>query len=381
MRCLIFVVLCIALTGCTRAQSDDRTEEADVGSCEPIDATVSSDPAIASVTTAAVDWLSSLDEGTAQQVRYCLGDQEMHSWTNVPGTRSGGIELRDLTKEQQRLAWDLIGAFLSESGTVKAKLIAHEITQRARATPLGSHTVALFGNPKHDGAWGFQLDGHHLALNFLVHEADLVLAPAFLGAQPLSVNGQAPLIDEARLGRDLIQAFTQQERALAKQDALISRDVVVGSGRGQLDRGRTYDVSKFEGIGVQIASLSEQSANIVNELIDEYVNNLAEPFAGRVRATVDASIEQGYIVFDNRDTDIYYRIFVPRRMLIEYNDVSSDHVHTIFRLLGDEPFSDYGAYAELGKVPDTIAEHYRTSPHHQVALNTAISQRLTTRSN
>lgn len=371
MHCFLLTTLCLALTGCARGQSDGT----DIAMCPPIDVSVSDDPDVLSITIAAVNWLSSLDEGTVQRVRYCLGDQEMHSWTNVPGRRSGGIELRELTKKQQQLAWNLVARFMSESGTAKARLITNEITQSARATPLGSHTVALFGDPRLDGAWGFQVDGHHLALNFLVHEADIILAPAFLGAQPLSVNGQAPLIDEARLGRDLIQAFTQDERAQAKQDALISRDVIVGSGRGQLDRGRTYDVSKFDGIGVRIASLSNQSANVVNDVIDEYINNLAEPFAGRVRETVDSSIEKGYVVYDNRGEDIYYRIFVPNRMLIEYNDVSSDHVHTIFRLLGDEPFSDYGAFAEIGKVPDTIAEHYRTSPHHQMALNMKRSKR------
>ncbi len=381
MRWFVFLALCLTLTGCARGQTDENSGGTDSAVCPPIDVSVSDDPTVASITTAAVNWLSSLDEGTAQRVRYCLGDPEMHSWTNVPGERSGGIELRELTKEQQQLAWNLVTMFMSESGTAKARLIANEITQRARATPLGSHTVALFGDPRQDGAWGFQLDGHHLALNFLVQESDIILAPAFIGTQPLSVNGQAPLIDEARLGRDLIQVFTEEERNLAKQDALIGRDVIVGSGRGHLDRGRTYDVSQFDGIGVRIASLSNQSANVVNDLIDEYINNLAEPFAGRVRVTVDESIEEGFVVYDTRNEDIYYRVFVPNRMLIEYNDVSSDHVHTVFRLLGDESFSDYGAYAASGSAPRTIAEHYSTSPHHQIALSVSPTKRSTARSN
>lgn len=370
MRLVSFLVVCAAVAGCTRAQSDSSGESSDLAACESIDVVVSDDPAVVPITAAAVSWVSSLDEGTMKQARYCLGDAEMHSWTNVPGTRSGGIELREMSAEQQQLAWDLVAKLLSESGLVKARLIANEITQVARAAPLGSHTVALFGDPRQDGAWGFQVDGHHLALNFLVQEADIVLAPAFLGAQPLSVNGRAPLVDEARLGHDLIEALTEEERSLARQDALIGRDVVVGSGRGQLDRGRTYDVSKFEGVGAPIAKLSTRSANVVDELIDEYINNLAEPFAGRVRARVDEFLQDGFVVYDNRDEDIYYRIFVPNRMLIEYNDVSSDHVHTIMRLLGESPFSDYGEYARQASYPRTIAEHYRTAPHHQVALNT-----------
>lgn len=368
MRLLVSLLVCTALVGCNSAQSGSERNRSNIESCEATSATISDDPAVAHITAAAVRWMESLDVGMAQQARYCLGDAEMHSWTNVPGTRSGGIELREMSTEQQKLAWDLIARLLSESGFVKAKLIANEITQIARAAPLGSHTVALFGDPGQEGAWGFQVDGHHLALNFVVQGADIVLAPAFLGAQPLSVNGRAPLMDEARLGRDLIQTFTATERALAKQDALIGRDVLVGSGRGQLDRGRAYDVAKFEGVGAPISELSKETANVVNEVIDEYVNNLAEPFAGRVRATVDESLRAGYVVYDNRDEEIYYRIYVPNRMLIEYNDISSNHVHTILRLFGEEPFSDYGEYAQQSSYPRTIAEHYRTASHHQVAL-------------
>lgn len=369
MRCVTFALLGVMLAGCSQAQSDANGDDENALACEALDYTVSDDPAVVSVTAAAVRWLTSLDESATQRVRYCLGDREMHSWTNVPGTRSGGIELREMSRDQQELAWNVVSKFMSESGLVKARLIANEITQAARATPLGSHTVAIFGDPRQDGAWGFQVDGHHLALNFLVQEADVILAPAFLGAQPLSVNGGAPLIDESRLGRDLIAAFTKEERNRAKQDALIGRDVLVGSGRGQQDQGRSYDVSRFNGVGMEIGALSNQSANLVNDLVDEYVNNLAEPFAGRVRATVDEELESGFVVFDNRGDDIYYRIFVPDRILIEYNDVRSDHVHTILRLVGEDPYTDYGAYAQRNLVPRTIAEHYETAPHHQVAYS------------
>ncbi len=369
MRCITFALLGVMLAGCSQAQSDANGDDENALACEVLDYTVSDDPAAVSVTAAAVRWLTSLDESMTQRVRYCLGDREMHSWTNVPGTRSGGIELREMSRDQQELAWNVVSKFMSESGLVKARLIANEITQAARATPLGSHTVAIFGDPRQDGAWGFQVDGHHLALNFLVQEADVILAPAFLGAQPLSVNGGAPLFDESRLGRDLIAAFTKEERTRAKQDALIGRDVLVGSGRGQQDQGRSYDVSRFNGVGMEIGALSNQSANLVNDLVDEYVNNLAEPFAGRVRSTVDEELEKGFVVFDNRGDDIYYRIFVPDRVLIEYNDIRSDHVHTILRLLGEEPYTDYGAYAHSDLTPRTIAEHYQTASHHQVAYS------------
>ena len=358
----VALTLTLILASCGERRAEYPAE------CNAPDQSLGSDPAIESVTAHAVAWLNSLDQNLSSKVRYCLGDREMHAWTNVPGDRTGGIEMREMSRTQQDLAWDLVAGLMSESGVRKARLIATEITQAARATPLGSHTVVMFGSPQESRTWGLQVDGHHLALNFLVQGSGVILAPAFLGTQPLSVDGRAPLRDEARLGRDLIASFSAAERGMAQQDDVISRDVVVGSGGGQQDRGLQFNVSRFDGVGLPIRSLQNPAANVVNEIIDEYVNNLAEPFAGEVRAKIDVALHNGYVVYDTRNEDVYYRVYVPNYMLIEYNDVSSDHVHTVFRLLGDQDFSDYGAYAHRSHAPRTIAEHFETAPHHQIAL-------------
>lgn len=365
LRLAAFIGACALTFGCANADTPQVSSIHADGSCAAPSVQISDDPHVVAVAGAAKAWLDSLDENLKERVRFCLGDEEMHSWTNVPGTRTGGIEFRDMNREQQDLAWELLRLFMSEEGYTKANLIATEITQTARAVPLGSHSLVLFGDPAHDGAWGFQVDGHHLALNFLVQSSDVILAPAFLGAQPLSANGRSPLGDEANLGRLLIATLMESERVAAKQDSLIGRDVVVGSGRGHVDRGLQYDVTAFDGIGMPIADLGESSRMVVDDLILEYLNNLAPPFANRVLDLVDASAAHGYVVFDERDSDIYYRIYIPQRLLIEYNDVRHDHVHTIVRLLGDDGFSDYGEYAQGTSAPLTLANHYLSAAHHR----------------
>ena len=360
---IAFFFVYATLVGCGQIDiaSAERAEE-----CDPQTITQSTDPQIQALSKAASQFLDSLDEATAAQLQYCIGDAEMHSWTNVPGSRSGGIELRQLTQDQQHLAWDLVNSMMSDHGYAKARLIATEITQVARAAPLGSHTVVLFGDPRTNGIWGMQIDGHHLALNFLVYQSELLLAPAFLGTQPRSVNGQAPLKNETMLGHRLVDAFNQQERTTAKQGGQIGNDVIVGSGRSHEDRGRLYDVTQFDGVGMALASLSDSSRVAVEELVDEYVYNLAPPFAGTVRDLIDTDFERGFVTFDTRGEDLYYRVYIPDRMLIEYNDINSTHVHTIFRLLGEQPFTDYGALtAQLTNAPRTIAEHYDLADHHR----------------
>ena len=47
-----------------------------------------------------------------------------------------------------------------------------------------SFNFALFGEPSPTQPWGWQLQGHHLALNCLVINGQLVLTPTFMGAEP-----------------------------------------------------------------------------------------------------------------------------------------------------------------------------------------------------
>ncbi len=47
-----------------------------------------------------------------------------------------------------------------------------------------SYNFALYGEPSETGPWGWQIFGHHAALNCLVAGTQLVISPVFLGAEP-----------------------------------------------------------------------------------------------------------------------------------------------------------------------------------------------------
>ena len=315
------------------------------------------------------NWVASLDQSLRQRAQYCLGDPEQHAWTNVPGRRSGGIRLGDQSEMQQDLVWNVLDGFLSDEGFWRAQLIATDIEVASGAGPTADYTVALFGDPSVEGAWGFQFDGHHLALNFVVHGDDVILAPAFIGTQPLSVGNEAPLGQATELGRSLIAMLNANERDLANAVDLLGRDVHAGSGRGQDDRGRLFDVNVFDGIGAPISALSESSKSAIVEIQSEYINNLSEPFAGRVRTKLESMLDAGFFAFEMDGERMYYRIYVPNGILIEYNDVSEDHIHTVTRLLGSDALSDYGMWADVQRETMTIEEHHLLAEHHQRDLS------------
>ena len=51
-----------------------------------------------------------------------------------------------------------------------------------------SYNIALYGEPDLRAPWGWQLFGHHCAVNCLVVEGRMVVSPVFLGAEPDEID-------------------------------------------------------------------------------------------------------------------------------------------------------------------------------------------------
>ena len=75
-----------------------------------------------------------------------------------------------------------------------------------------SYIFCLFGRPSMSEPWGWQLFGHHLVLNCFVMGEQLVLTPAFWGAEP-SYADHGPFKG--------IRIFQDEERAGIEADALV----------------------------------------------------------------------------------------------------------------------------------------------------------------
>lgn len=83
-----------------------------------------------------------------------------------------------------------------------------------------SHNIALYGVPDPVAPWGWQLFGHHAALNCLVLEGRMVLSPVFLGAEPNEIDegphaGAPSFTTRIATATDLMAALTPEQRATA----------------------------------------------------------------------------------------------------------------------------------------------------------------------
>ena len=92
-----------------------------------------------------------------------------------------------------------------------------------------SYIFCLFGEPSATEPWGWQLFGHHLVLNCFVLGQQMVLTPAFWGAEP-NYADHGPFKG--------IRLFQDEERAGAEADARVHAGAAEARHRRAFDDGR-----------------------------------------------------------------------------------------------------------------------------------------------
>ena len=247
---------------------------------------------------------------------------------------------------------------MSDDGYTKVSLITKWTETHINPSFWESNPyyIALFGNPETDGSWGFQLDGHHLALNFLVHGDAVFIVPAFIGTRPATVNGTEVLGNERGNAFALRNSLEEHQRTKAIQTG--RRGLQVGPGRST-DPFLNYDYSEFVGVGLKASEMSAPQKEHLRNLIKTYVYNLETEFADVWMADIDAGLDDTYFVWIGGTTindPIYYRVFNPA-IWIEFNHEGGlDHIHTITRAPNGERL-----------------RHFRLEPRSQDALRTLCS--------
>ncbi|MDE0009501.1 MAG: DUF3500 domain-containing protein [Candidatus Poribacteria bacterium] len=348
-------------------------------------AEISTKPSIVALASVMKSFRASLSSELLDAASFPLGHKESYCWSNFPpGTRGdrGGIRFEGLSTEQLTLFYKVLDAFLSDDGYTKVSLITKDVeTHLSKIRPgfwdPNHYHIALFGNPDLEGSWGFQLDGHHLALNFLVHGDEVSIVPAFIGSEPATINGIKVLQDERGNAFALLNSLDMNQRKQAIQTG--RRRLQVGPGRSE-DPYLNYDYSDFVGVGLKASEMNDSQKENLRNLIKTYVYNLETEFADIWMADIDAGIDDTYFVWiggTTTDDPIYYRVFNPA-VWIEFNNEGDaggsgrgrgsrggnlEHIHTITRSPNGK---DYGIFA-LNHGPKTLLEHYALEDHHKMS--------------
>src|SRR5579864_5523818 len=164
------------------------------------------------------------------------------AFTYTPKERKG-VALREMTSSQKHLAEALMSAGLSQQGIIKAHTIM-SLDQVLKDMEKGGamerdpekYYVSIFGEPAEQGAWGYRFEGHHISLNFSIVNGRVASSPSFFGANPAEVRegpraGLRALANEEDLGRKLIKALTDAQRAIAIVDKNAYKDIITFDSR------------------------------------------------------------------------------------------------------------------------------------------------------
>jgi hypothetical protein len=255
------------------------------------------------------------------------------------------------------LAHALLSAGLSQRGYIKAVSIM-SLDEILRILENGTGPVrdperyffSIFGEPSETGIWGYRVEGHHVSQNFTIVNGKVLVAPSFFGANPAEVRegprkGLRVLGREEDLGRAFIQSLTPEQKKTAIVSADAPGEILTGPARKAALKGQPS--------GIAASKLTSQQRELLQNLLDEYCNNVPEQVAQLREDQIKKAAGNLYFAWAGGEQvgqPHYYRIQSPA-FLIEYDDTqnNANHIHTVWRDIE----GDFGL--------DLLKEHYQTS--------------------
>lgn len=306
---------------------------------------------------ATVAWLDSLGLEREKQACFSMEHAERRAWSNLPHTMFArqGIAFGEMSDAQRRAAHELLRQVLSSGGYLRVTgimrgddILASFFAQpKEGETPRYGHDyywLGVFGDPRGQGPWGLQLDGHHLGVNMTAADGQLRVTPTFLGGNPVEVHegpyaGWRVLAQLDEVGLQLYRSLSEKQRALAVIAKKSPGDILAGPTKGGL-------IGKQQGIPV--ASLDREQREMVEELVREYVTTYRRELSAHAMHEFRKDLEEGASfawLGGDEDQPYAYRIHGPRTW-VEFSNVPGtgspqvgmNHIHAVWRRLGD----DYG---------------------------------------
>lgn len=322
---------------------------------------------------AAANFLQSLDNGQLSKIQFPVDDIEWRKWLNVDNGiyERQGVSLKELSAEQKRLAWDLLASSLSARGLEQARNIMKtdqtlkELNNGREIFDEELYFFTVMGTPSEQQPWGWQIDGHHLAINFFVLGDQVVFSPAFMGAEPIFTTtgkhkGNVLFQDEQNLGLALMRSFNQDQQSIAHIDEKRRVNMAAAGFKDNL-------VLDYQGIAYGQLTASQQTALL--ELTEQYIGKMRDGHAAVKMSEFKAHLDDTYFGWAGAADEqavFYYRIHSPV-VLIEFDHQgpvgvrlkngsrgpTRNHIHTMIRTPNG---NDYGK--------DLLKQHLHQHHHH-----------------
>jgi hypothetical protein len=324
------------------------------------------------VRTAATAFLAGLTQDQRRKTTFPVDDPEWRKWMNQHFYVRQGVSFQEMSEAQRETAIGLLRASLSAKGLKLSRDIMrlnHTLGElnNNNFEEYGEwlYWIAVMGEPSPTEPWGWQLDGHHLIINYFVLGDQVVMTPFFAGSEPVIAHsgkfkGTTILQAEQQKGLALINSLSEQQRAAA---------ILTLSKTGNNNIGEAFkDNVVLDYKGLQATAMTPAQRAQLTGLIEEYVRNLKEGHAKVRMEEVRKHLDETWFAWIGEtkpDSVFYYRIHSPV-ILIEFDHQSPaglrhinppgqpnrEHIHTVVRTPNG---NDYGK--------DLLRQHYEKHPH------------------
>jgi hypothetical protein len=308
------------------------------------------------VLDAARDFLASLSKDQRKKILFPVDDPEWRNWANVHRFQRQGVSLEEMNDKQRKNAYALLRASLSAKGYQTSRDIMrlnHHLAELvSNFDEYGEHLYwfTIMGDPSVSEPWGWQIDGHHLIINYFVIGDQVVMSPTFMGSEPVKATsgkytGVSILGNEQDLGLEFMQSLPPNQQ----QAALIGAKE--GRSENLAEMFRDNITVPFAGLAAD--GLSKAHRDKLMELIHLYVGNINNDHSKIKLDEVRAHLDETYFTWKGdmgADAVFYYRIQSPV-ILIEFDHQgpialagsrkipTRHHIHTVVRTPNG---NDYG---------------------------------------
>ncbi len=330
----------------------------------PIRATGVSTAPVGRAADAFLEALTAAQRGATQ---FPADDEEWRLWNNIHRWQRQGVSFDEMSATQREAAFGLMRASLSARGFEKSRNIMRlnghlaELISNFEEYGEGLYWLTVMGDPSEVEPWGWQLDGHHLVINYFVLGDQVVMTPTFMGSEPVMAEtgkyaGTAVLQEEQETGLALMRALTPEQRRVATiEPAKGRRNALAQAFRDNL-------VLAYAGISAR--ELNAGQRDLLLDVVREYVGNMADGHAEVRMAEVEAHLDETFFAWigdTGPESVFYYRVHSPV-ILIEFDhqspvalegrEASRRHVHSVVRTPNG---NDYGK--------DLLRRHYEDHAH------------------
>ena len=325
------------------------------------------------VKKAAGAFLAALTPEQRARTTFPVDDSEWRKWMNVHRYVRQGVSFLEMSEAQRAAAFGLLRASLSAKGLKLSQDIMklnHTLGElnNNNFTEYGEwlYHITVMGEPSATKPWGWQIDGHHLIINYFVLGDQVVMSPVFVGSEPViaragKYQGIAILQEEQSRGLAMVRSLDEGQRKQAILDAN-------KPGNNNYAEG-FKDNAVVPRTGVLGANLNAAQRKELLGLVELFVDNMDGGHAQVKMAEVRAHLEQtsfAWVGGTADDSVYYYRIHSPV-VLIEFDHQRPantrhlqknpqqpirDHIHVVVRTPNG---NDYGK--------DLLRQHLLAHPH------------------